>query len=291
MGRNGSLSYQVNQSIRGQIAYGHSKYQDKINGTTGDKIYSFSTAKNYTKNACRAMNEIKAAHPDVRTLEDARVHVGEYLQGKIDAGLAASSIHSYAHALGKVYGCSAKAFGVDLPQRNRSDFQRSRGDKVRDAHFSATKNAELVDFCRATGLRREDLETLKGDALLEKDGKYFLDVQNSKGGRDRISPIIGTEEQIKAVADRCKAAGDGVVWGKVHNAADIHGYRSDYARDLYAQNERDIGSLPRSERYDCRNDRAGEHYDKKALQIVSEALGHGKSDKPRYDVVISNYFR
>ena len=100
------------------------------------------------------------------------------------------------------------------------------GDRVRDRHFSITNNDELIKFCKGTGLRRSELGALKGGDLLTKeqiekeisrleavpeqkrtpeevrrlevlkdtrlfDSEYYVFVRNGKGGRERLSPIIG----------------------------------------------------------------------------------------------------
>lgn len=112
------------------------------------------------------------------------------------------------------------------PKRNRADIKRSRGDRVRDRHFSITNNDELIKFCKGTGLRRSELGALKGGDLLTKeqiekeisrleavpeqkrtpeevrrlevlkdtrlfDSEYYVFVRNGKGGRERLSPIVG----------------------------------------------------------------------------------------------------
>lgn len=43
-----------------------------------------------------------------------------------------------------------------LDERLRANIKRSCGTKKQDAHFSETKNKELVEFCRATELRRAE---------------------------------------------------------------------------------------------------------------------------------------
>ena len=104
----------------------------------------------------------------------------------------------------------------------REDITRSRGTKVRDAHFSEAANEELVNFCKACGFRRNVLERLKGGDLYDRSGRrprlrprrtraiqrlqrrfrtgsatlpweqtYFILHRNDKGGKTRLSPIVG----------------------------------------------------------------------------------------------------
>lgn len=101
--------------------------------------------------------------------------------------------------------------------------------------------------------------------------------KNTKDGRYREVPVIGNVEAVEAA---CKAAGDKKVLEtftgglKAPNGADTHLYRSDYATALYKTLARPIEDVPDGERYYCRTDRAGIVYDRKAMERVSQALGH-----------------
>ena len=57
-----------------------------------------------------------------------------------------------AKALGKLYGIQPDDEDYfKPPKRNRGEIKRSRGDRVRDQHFSKTNNDELIKFCQAPG--------------------------------------------------------------------------------------------------------------------------------------------
>lgn len=84
-----------------------------------------------------------------------------------------------------------------------------------------------------------------------------------------------------------KAAGKSKVWKKVSSNADIHSYRSVYCTKVYNLYARDIKSITnKKEIYYCKKDLAGTWYDKKAMLIASQALGHN-----RINVIASNYLR
>lgn len=216
------------------------------------------------------------------------------------------------------------------PKRERANITRSRGDRVRDQHFSVANNDELIKFCQGTGLRRSELVALKGSDLVTKeqiqkkievleskeglnpgedkqlkmlqdanmfDVEYFTYVRNGKGGRERLSPIVGKNaaQIIGRMKDTPK---DAKVWQHVNSNADIHSYRSDYAVTIYKQYARSIEEIPydrvnkgtgkrfQSEVYVCRKDESGKRLDKKAMLICSKALGHN-----RIEVVANNYIR
>ncbi len=251
----------------------------------------------------------------------------------MDQGLSAWTIQTEAKALGKLYGIQPNDKDYfEPPKRNRADIKRSRGDKVRDRHFSKTNNDELIKFCRGTGLRRSELAALRGSDLITKQqieegisqlsgipeeqrtpaetrrlemlqdtrmfkGEYFIHIRSGKGGRERMSPIIGRNaEQI--IERMRETPQDGKVWQHIHQSADIHGYRADYATSIYKDYARPIEEIPydrvnqgtgrrfQSEVYTCRKDEAGKKLDKVAMLICSKALGHN-----RIEVVANNYIR
>lgn len=89
---------------------------------------------------------------------------------RADQGLSAWTVQLEAKALGKLYGIRPdddKYFKP--PKRERAEIKRSRGDAVRDRHFSTTNNDELIKFCKGTGLRRGELSELRGGELRTKE--------------------------------------------------------------------------------------------------------------------------
>ena len=227
------LHQQAYERLKGMHAFGESKRAAVADGTEKDKIFSYNTYKSYWKHTKYFIKYIKEKHPECTTLKSARKYVNEWLQSRADQGLSAWTVQLEAKALGKLYGIQPDDENYfKPPKRNRGDIKRSRGDRVRDRHFSKTNNDELIKFCRGTGLRRSELGELRGKDLvtrrqIEKEitrleaipedrrtpadekrltmhldtrlfqGEYFTFVRNGKGGRARLSPIIGKNmEQI-----------------------------------------------------------------------------------------------
>lgn len=327
------LHQQAYDRLTAMQSFGESKRDAKENGTDREKIFSFNTYKAYWKHTKYFIQYIKENHPDCTTLKSARKYVNEWLQTRADQGLSAWTVQLEAKAMGKLYGISPddeKYFKP--PKRNRADIKRSRGDKVRDRHFSITNNDELIKFCRGTGLRRGELSELRGGELLTKeqieqeiskieaipepekskedlrrlqvlkdtrlfDSEYYVYVRNGKGGRERLSPIVG--KNIEQIVERIRNTPEGEkVWQHVHKSADIHGYRAEYATAIYKAHARAIEEIPydrvnrgtgrryQSQVYTCRKDEAGKKLDKAAMLICSKALGHN-----RISVVADNYIR
>ena len=328
-----NLHQQAYDRLTGMQAFGESKKEAMSNGTAQDKIFSFNTYQTYWKHIKYFLKYVKEFHPESTTLKSAKKYVNEWLQIRADQGLSAWTIQTEAKALGKLYGIQPDDPDYfQPPKRNRAEIKRSRGDRVRDLHFSKTNNDELIKFCQGTGLRRSELEALRGSDLMTRaqieqeiariealpegaeknqeekhlgvlrdtrmfDCEYFIHVRNGKGGRERISPIVG--KYAGQILERMKnTAGEEKVWQHVNANADIHAYRGDYATAIYKAHARAIEDIPfdrvnkgtgkrfQSEVYVCRKDEAGKRLDKAAMRICSKALGHN-----RIEVVANNYIR
>lgn len=188
--------------------------------------------------------------------------------------------------LGKTYGESTRNF-IHTPSRLRSEITRSRGEKAMDKHFSTTKNADLVVFCRSTGLRRSELKACTGSSLVQCNNSPMglgIYVKSGKGGKERIAPLYCDRTTADRIVDLCRAAGTGKVFPSVPKACDVHGYRSEYAATVYKANAIPLEKLQRPEKYYCRGDKAGTVYCKQGMKACSNALGHN-----RIDIISSNY--
>ena len=327
------LHQQAYDRLTGMQAFCGSQREATAHGEEKGKIYSFNTYKSDWKHTKYFIKYIKENHPECTTLKSAKKYVNEWLQVRVDQGLSAWTVQLEAKAMGKLYGISPDDENYfKPPKRNREDIKRSRGDRVRDRHFSKTNNDELIKFCRGTGLRRKELQELRGKDLVSREQieaeisqlesvpveqrapsvtkrlemlqdarmfpeGWFIHVRNGKGGRERLSPIIGknAEQIIERIAG---TPAEEKVWQHVHNSADIHGYRGDYATAIYKAHAREIKDIPydrvnrgtgkryQSQVYTCRKDEAGKKLDKAAMLICSKALGHN-----RISVVADNYIR
>lgn len=327
------LHQQAYDRLNGMQAFGESKKEAVANGTDRGKIFSFNTYQTYWKHTKYFLKYIKEVHPECTTLKSAKKYVNEWLQLRTDQGLSAWTIQTEAKALSKLYGIQPDDDGYfKPPKRNREDIKRSRGDRVRDRHFSEENNNELVKFCKGTGLRRSELMELRGKDLVTRaqiedeiarlnalqagersaaadkrlemlqdtllfDEEYFTHVRNGKGGRERLSPIIG-QFAGQIIGRIRETPAEEKVWQYVNTNADIHGYRAEYATTIYKAHARPIQDIPydrvhrgtgrryQSDVYTCRKDEAGKKLDKAAMLVCSKALGHN-----RISVVADNYIR
>ena len=163
------LHQQAYDRLTSMQAFGESKKEAMAAGTDKDKIFSFNTYQTYWKHTKYFIKYIREHYPECTTLKKAKKYVNEWLQAESDRGLSAWTIQVKAKALGKLYGIQPDDEDYfKPPKRNRGEIKRSRGDRVRDGHFSKTNNDELIKFCQGTGLRRSELEALKGKDLVTR---------------------------------------------------------------------------------------------------------------------------
>lgn len=280
--KKGSLLHQVKTALDEKLAIGESKFEDKKIGATADKIYSWNTYKTYLKHNIYFIQWAKENH-QIKSLDEGKKYVNEWLEMREKQGLSAYTVKLETSALMKLYSISSNEI-YKSNARYRANIQRSRGEKVRDKHFSEEKHKDLVRFCRATGLRRAELQQLRGTDLIEINGEPFICVsRGAKGGRHRNILLAFEKDFIQGLMS---SKGDNKVFEKIPNGADIHSYRAEYATRLYKALARDINTLPKSEKYHCRKDLKGACYDKKAMLEVSRALGHN-----RISVIAGHYIR
>lgn len=328
-----NLHWQAHHKLVGMLAIGESKRIARRDGTAGSKIFSYNTYRNYWEHIKYFIRYIRVNHPEVTLLKKARKYVVEWLQyrenyiKKDGRHYSAWTMHTSAKALCKLFGI--KPGDPDYyvpPKRNREDIIRSRS---KNRGISGKNNGEFIEFCKSTGLRRHEIQKLKGSDLITKEEieaalqkfqgrellsekelrwkeiledanmfeeQYFLYVKG-KGGRERLSPIIGpnTDEMIKRIRETNP---DENVWKHVNTKADIHSFRAEYAGRIYKKYARNIEDIPydknypnsekkyQSEVFKLHNELKGKMLDKKAMLYCSKALGHN-----RINVVANNYNR
>ena len=301
-----SLICQVSENLNSKLAIGQSKHQDKIDGvSSAEKIYSYGTYNAYLQQCIQFVRWCKSVH-NCRTLKDCRNYANEYLQLNIDRGLSPYTLKLQVSALCKLYSCSSTNF-ITTPARKRKNITRSRSTQI-------NRNiTEFERFCLCTGLRRREITALRGTALIEEDGQYFITVHNGKGGRRRVSEIIGTSEEIAFVVNIMKKAENHRVFSEIP-CCDIHAMRAVYAKKVYQKyarnrnaykNERMIlyhnslvttytdkseiqeyfnsdGTIKKGftdvrSAYHCRDDKKNICYDRLALLKCSQNLGHNRA--------------
>lgn len=326
-----NLHQQAYNRLQRMLALGESKQNAKADGTARSKIFSANTYATYWKHIKYFIRWVEKTHPECKTLKKAKKLVPEWLQVRVDQGLSAWTIHTEEAAVNKLFSIAPDdPERFQAPKRKRQNIKRSRIATVRDWHFSTTNNDELIRFCKGTGLRRSELENLKGGDVVNRtqieqrlwqlenkertayeekvyemlcDTKVFprelcdyVFVRKGKGGRMRLIPIIGPDlaQIVKRIRDTKR---DEKVWLYVHLGADIHSYRADYATALYRMFARSIEEIP----YD-RINKSGKRYRSEVYICRKDEAGKMLDKRAmvmcskalghnRINVVANNYLR
>jgi integrase len=224
--------------------------------------------KSYRKESISFVKWAKSTH-HVKWLHQAKEFVDEYLLMRVQRGDSAWTLKLVRSALRKLYQDPNLANHIDLPIRAKKSIKRSRGSKPMDRSFSIARNLDLIDFCRATGLRRHELKFLKVKNVYNAEDRLWVFVEQGKGGRPRTLPVLlSLEARVLEIIKERNA--DQLLFDRIPVRADIHGYRREYANSLYQE----LAGTP----YSLKNK------NKDVMLLVSAALGHN-----RIDVISRNY--
>ena len=287
--------------LKGMLSPGRNKHEDKILGRNDKYIYSYETFHGYVKHSAAFAkwclnNEkiISSLGHKPRTIEDCRPYVTEYLTEIRDGvskttgrKLSASTLKLKVSSLAKLFGCKGEAFGVEMPDRKRADITRSRNDVKSDKCFNTSlpRNELIKTVVTCIGARRSELEQVRGEDLIEKNGRYFIHfIHNTKGGKERYAEVIGSEEEIGTVVKTFRAAGEKKVFGKINSHSDIHSYRAAYAKRIYDKYSRPYEKY-KHERIIVKNNRVMGKYISRNGKADAELFDYLYKDKDKLKMV------
>jgi integrase len=253
------------------------------------KIHSYKTRQTYQEHAINFVRWARDAY-GLKRLELIDERVGElsaeFLQARLDEGKSASTLFTIRAALRLVFDNRRLMNEVQLPQRKMSSITRSRGPKAHDKHFNPGNWPTLVNFLKATGLRRDEIKMVRAEDILEREpdpqSKYYgmtvVKVWNGKGGKVRTVPVLAGHEQA-VLSMKEGLADEDQIFPRIPKHLDVHSYRREYAQALYLYHAPGY-SLPPAGRL-----KRGS-YNREAAEQVTHALGHN-----RIDVVLRHYIR
>lgn len=295
--KKGSLIYQMSQKLNSMRAYGRSKRAERRRGPDGryksDGIYSIQTMRNYHKYCGRYLNWVRQNYPGVKDLAQAEQYLIPYLRSREFAHeLAATTQKAHISGLQKLYPGAYLDYVRQSVKPNVAEYTKSRRKSSDELAKIKQKYPDTVHLLEHTGLRRSELAKLTGKDLIRDDqGRLCIRVERSKGGRSRLAPVIGSAEDMARIETLFKGREQHLrLFAKVPKAIDTNYYRGQYAQAMYQELERPLDELKRSDKLYRRGLYKGDVYDKLAIHQVSLALGHGRAEKPRYDVILKNYF-
>jgi integrase len=249
-------------------------------------IHSFKTRTVYQAHVVRFVRWARSIH-QVKNLAQldpqAEALATEWLQAQLAEGKSPYTLQAERAALRLFFGNRTLAQDVAIPRRTREHITRSRGPAAHDRHIQLANWQPLIRFLQATGLRRNELRTLRDQDIIRDDLEYLdevvVKVRNGKGGKARTVPVLpGREADVRAVLSGSDP--EALVFSRIPKHLDVHSYRREYAQALYQHYAPGRGLPPAQGRLKPRD------YDRDAAQRVSWALGHN-----RIDVVIRHYLR
>ena len=305
MGRkNKNITIQLNRRIDELLRIGEKKV--KVDGRVAT-INSVQTADSYRGTANRLGEVCKSM--GVRNIED------------IDKGVIERYMESYRHAsawtvsrevaaanklLGTFY--TPRDFGF-TQRRTYTSVKNNRGELPKSSDVNNPKNQDGLYLAAVTGCRRASITTVTAnDAIRDEHGKIYAFHFCEKGGRERISLVLPSEQGslTRWVDSKLKGghSADAPLIDYISKNAPCHRMRSEYARDLYAElkdakergvdvyNGRKFELFIDKDKYDYsyHNPRFMSdvvHGFEKSLALeVSFALGHNRLDVSLYSYLI-----
>lgn len=277
-----------------QEGKGKNRHTGKI---TGDNYRYITSEKTYNdvKAVWRRFAQFVAEYSDgtdLNSIDDVvENYVNEYLKECMEKGLSAFTLTTYKAHLGKIFEVPTTYF-IATPQRKRADIKRSRND-VKSDNRVGKERREFFDLIgKSTGMRRKEMEQVRGIDLVPKQAKnglYYIHLtRGTKGGKERYLPIMANNDaELEQILEYFRLAKDKRVFTgkngtfKVPTVYDEHNNRSDYAKRVYDYYERDLSTLKRDQITFLRKELAGCKLDKYAEKKVCEALGHNRASEFR----------
>ncbi len=257
MSKRPSLFHQLLSSLRDQERFGQSKYKAKqiaiqrahAEGRSGfgvapQGVYSVVTFAGY-RQVCHQFAAWCTRNGYARTMQEASAFVVMYLQERIDRGLSAWTIQRDRSALRKVFQEPELAGEVEVPRRRIKNIKRSRHTVQMDQYFDPGQYPDLIDFCKATGLRRHELTEITPADIYWKVEKLIAFVAQGKGGKPReVTVLPGMELRVLQIIEGRQL--DKPIFDCIPAKMDVHSYRAEYAtaRLKYAPEQevtRDLG--------------------------------------------------
>ena len=205
------------------------------------------TRQQYTRNMKYFVQYCRQQH-NVRTLDECRPHIDEYINTLINNGMSACTIHTYAAAISATLKIPLNT--IKKPKRIISEFTRGR-NKIQYPHSSQDLEnpsyKRLIDFAEKTGIRRAEYTKLKKSSwtIDQSTGKHAIYVARGKHGKEqyqlvRDEDIPWFEKFFAEVPD------DGYVFSKqeMNNHLNLHKFRADNAKRWYAELEEKLQKDP-----------------------------------------------
>lgn len=314
MGRKKDVERLFHQTLSDKLAFGQSKKAAKKDlgfGQSTYQIYSVNSYKTYLKQ-CKQYAKWLKQEKGINKIDDinkTEQYAKEYIQKRLDDGKSIYTVKMERSALGMLYG---KQIDIKLPSRTPDQITRSRKETKNDRYISRDgKYKDVFTIAIATGSRRKDISKLCVNNFREVDGKLYVFFEKSKGGRDRLTPVLEKyEKDVRDIIEQAKNEGKTRLFNHIPKEIDIHGLRREYCQGLYdeikdnkelrneilknyperrelkTQKDKDGNTVTKEIKSDVYKDRSGNIWKRDDIYVLSQALGHN-----RLDVSITHYLK
>ncbi len=289
MGKKSNLTHEYKKQLNSQCRFSESKHllkqanreRAKLNNTPYEQvkgIFSTTTLKSYNDVCAQYVKFLLREHnKEIKTFEDGRKFVSEFLQTKLDNKASAWTLHMYGSALASAYNCTMDTFCFTFPLRERKNIIRCRGENGSDYRNTNPKYNDIKDFVRGTGARRQGLLRLtKNDLRQREDGLFEVHLRE-KNNMERWALVLPSYQELVIKMFNDSKGYDVANEIRLFRKCDIpvssiHDLRAEYASSLYSYFEEHGYSSGKT--YFCRNELYGIKYGKGILAAVSKNLGH-----------------
>ena len=314
MGRKKDVERLFHQTLSNKLVFGQSKKAAKKDlgfGQSTYQIYSVNSYKTYLKQ-CKQYAKWLKQEKGINKIDDinkTEQYAKEYIQKRMDDGKSIYTVKMERSALGMLYG---KQIDIKLPSRTPDQITRSRKETKNDRYISRDgKYKDVFTIAIATGSRRKDISKLCVNNFREVDGKLYVYFERSKGGRDRLTPVLEKyEKDVRDIIEQAKVDGKTRLFNHIPKEIDVHGLRREYCQNLYdeikdnkelrdeilknyperhelkTQKDKDGNTVTKEIKSDVYKDRSGNIWKRDDIYVLSQALGHN-----RLDVSITHYLK
>lgn len=314
MGRKKDVERLFHQTLSNKLVFGQSKKAAKKDlgfGQSTYQIYSVNSYKTYLKQ-CKQYAKWLKQEKGINKIDDinkTEQYAKEYIQKRMDDGKSIYTVKMERSALGMLYG---KQIDIKLPSRTPDQITRSRKETKNDRYISRDgKYKDVFTIAIATGSRRKDISKLCVNNFREVDGKLYVYFERSKGGRDRLTPVLEKyEKDVRDIIEQAKNEGKTRLFNHIPKEIDVHGLRREYCQGLYdeikdnkelrneilknyperrelkTQKDKDGNTVTKEIKSDIYKDRSGNTWKRDDIYVLSQALGHN-----RLDVSITHYLK
>ena len=314
MGRKKDVERLFHQTLSNKLVFGQSKKAAKKDlgfGQSTYQIYSVNSYKTYLKQ-CKQYAKWLKQEKGINKIDDinkTEQYAKEYIQKRMDDGKSIYTVKMERSALGMLYG---KQIDIKLPSRTPDQITRSRKETKNDRYISRDgKYKDVFTIAIATGSRRKDISKLCVNNFREVDVKLYVYFERSKGGRDRLTPVLEKyEKDVRDIIEQAKADGKTRLFNHIPKEIDVHGLRREYCQGLYdeikdnkelrneilknyperrelkTQKDKDGNTVTKEIKSDVYKDRSGNVWKRDDIYVLSQALGHN-----RLDVSITHYLK